>query len=154
MAHFISSSTIKLPKMSLLGLDQERHLFSEDGKFVFVTSEISGEISKIRVSDGSILNQVALSKDMAKPKDILLAADGKTLFVAGGRANEIYVVDSLNMTVENSIKVGRRVWGLALSSSGKLLFTTDGLDHQISVIDTDNLTVIKKSMLAYSRGEL
>ena len=95
------------------------------------------------MSDGSIVNQVALSKDMAKPKDILLAADQKTLFVAGGRANEIYVVDSITMTVENSIKVGRRVWGLALSSSGKLLFTTDGLDHQISVIDTAKRSVIK-----------
>ena len=89
------------------------------------------------------MNQVALSKDMAKPKDILLGTDGRTLFVAGGRANEIYIVDSVSMTVENSIQVGRRVWGLALSSSGKLLFTTDGLDHQISVIDTTKRSVIK-----------
>ena len=144
MAHFISSLDYKITKNVIVGARPRASCFSEDGKFVFVTSEISGEISKIRVSDGVILSKVTLSKDMAKPKDILLARDGRTLFVAGGRANEIYVVDSLNMTIENSIKVGRRVWGLALSSSGELLFTTDGLDHQISVIDTDDLTVIKE----------
>ncbi len=143
MAHFISSSDYKITKNVIVGARPRASCFSNDGKFVFVTSEISGEITKIRVSDGAVVNKVTLSKDMAKPKDILLARDGRTLFVAGGRANEIYVVDSLNMTVEDSIKVGRRVWGLSLSSSGKLLFTTDGLDHQVSVIDTDKLKVIK-----------
>ena len=143
MAHFISSSNYKITKNVIVGARPRASCFSEDGKFVFVTSEISGEISKIRVSDGSIVSQVALSKDMAKPKDILLGTDGRTLFIAGGRANEIYIVDSISMTVESSIQVGRRVWGLALSSSGRLLFTTDGLDHQISVIDTTKRSVIK-----------
>ena len=143
MAHFISGSDYKITKNVIVGARPRASCFSEDGKFVFVTSEISGEISKIRVSDGAVVNKITLSKDMAKPKDILLARDGRTLFVAGGRANEIYVVDSINMNVEDSIQVGRRVWGLALSSSGKLLFTTDGLDHQISVIDTNSRTVIK-----------
>ena len=122
MAHFISSSDYKITKNVIVGARPRASCFSEDGKFVFVTSEISGEISKIRVSDGSIVNQIALSKDMAKPKDILLARDGKTLFVAGGRANEIYVVDSINMTVENSIKVGRRVWGLVYQALGNFFY--------------------------------
>ncbi|MEC8148406.1 MAG: PQQ-dependent catabolism-associated beta-propeller protein [Pseudomonadota bacterium] len=141
MAHFISNSDYTITKNVLVGSRPRASCFSRKGKFVFVTSEISGEIYKIQVSDGSIADKLSLPNEMAKPKDIILGGDGKTLYVAGGRANMIYVIDSDKMEVINTIGVGRRVWGLALSTSGQYLFTTDGLDHQISVIDTDNQSV-------------
>lgn len=145
MAHFISNVDYQITKNIVVGARPRASCFSQKGKYVFVTSEISGEVSKLLVSNGAIVGKTILENDMAKPKDILLSKDGKTLYVAGGRSNMIYLIDINTMAVTDTIKVGRRVWGLALSYSGEYLLTTDGLDHQVSVIDTTK-HVVKKTI--------
>ena len=106
------------------------------------TSEISGEVKKIDVASGTIIGKVVLSDDKAKPKDILVSRDGNRLFVAGGRANRVFVLEAQSLEIIKAIAVGKRVWSLALSRDGKRLYSTDGVDHQVSVIDTDSNSVV------------
>ena len=120
----------------LVGARPRSACFSLDGKIAYATSEISGEVKKIDVATGNILGKNALMDNSAKPKDILLSRDGKQLFVAGGRANKVFFLDSDSLELQKAIPVGKRVWGLALSADGKTLYSTDGVDNQVSVINT------------------
>ena len=71
----------------------------------------------------------------------MLSRDGTRLFVAGGRANRVFVLEAQSLEIIKAIAVGKRVWSLALSRDGKRLYSTDGVDHQVSVIDTDSNSV-------------
>ncbi|MCZ6895511.1 MAG: PQQ-dependent catabolism-associated beta-propeller protein, partial [Gammaproteobacteria bacterium] len=63
-------------------------------------------------------------------------------FVAGGRANRIFVLDAQSLEIIKAIAVGKRVWSLALSRDGKRLYSTDGVDDRDLVIDTDSNSVL------------
>ena len=77
------------------------------------------------------------------PVDLLMTADGKTAFVALGRANRVAVVDVKSRKVLDYILVGKRPWGLALSRDEKTLFVANGLSDDISIIDTGQRRVLK-----------
>jgi PQQ-dependent catabolism-associated beta-propeller protein len=142
MLHIIDVPEHTIARNILVGARPRAATFSADGKTVYATSEISGEVKKVDVATGEILGRMPLSDDKAKPKDVLLSNDGTRLFVAGGRANRIFVLDAEALTILKSVKVGKRVWGLALNADGTRLYTTDGVDHQVSVIDTSKLEVV------------
>ena len=72
----------------------------------------------------------------------MLSRDEKTLYIAGGRANKVLVMNTDSMELITGIPVGNRVWGLALSRDGNRLYTTDGLSGTVSVIDTRENKVI------------
>ncbi|MGH8535443.1 MAG: hypothetical protein ACREXM_03025 [Gammaproteobacteria bacterium] len=67
---------------------------------------------------------------------MLLSRDETTLYVAGGRADRIIVLDAQTLEVKTRIPVGRRVWGLALTRDGRRLYCTNGVSNSVSVIDT------------------
>ncbi len=100
-------------------------------------------MKKVDVASGKIVGKMPLADDKAKPKDILPSRDGSRLFVAGGRANRVFVLDEKTLEILHEIPVGNRVWGLALSADGKRLYTTDGASDQVSIIDTDANEVVK-----------
>ena len=90
-----------------------------------------------------IVNKVSLDGiDKAKPKDILLSKDETTLYVAGGRAAKIIVLDAETLEIKDTIPVGKRVWGLAMSRDGSRVYTTNGISNTVSVIDTATNKVI------------
>lgn len=120
----------------LVGARPRAAAFSADGRLAYATSEISREVKKVDVASGKIIGKMSLADDKAKPKDILPSRDGTRLFVAGGRANRIFVLDEKTLEILHEIPVGKRVWGLALSADGKRLYSTDGASNQVSVIDT------------------
>ena len=141
MLHIFSIPEHTVINNILVGARPRAATFSADGKLAYATSEIGGEVKKVDVASGTILGKMALSDDQAKPKDIIVSRDGKRLYVAGGRANRVFVLDSNSLEVITSVPVGKRVWGLALSRDGGHLYTTDGADDQVSVIDTKSDSV-------------
>ena len=141
MLHVIAIPEHTIVHNIVVGARPRAATFSADSKTAYATSEISGEVKKIDVQSGTIIGKMPLSDDKAKPKDILLSRDGKRLFVAGGRANRVFVLNANSLEIIKSIPVGKRVWGLALSRDGKRLYSTDGVDHQVSVIDTESNSV-------------
>jgi YVTN family beta-propeller protein len=77
------------------------------------------------------------------PVDLLMTRDGKTAFVALGRANHVAIVDVAKRKVETYILVGKRPWGLSLSADEKTLFVANGLSDDISIIDVTSRRVLK-----------
>jgi YVTN family beta-propeller protein len=78
-----------------------------------------------------------------KPAGIALAPDGKTVYLAAGRASKVVILDLATLKVTKTIPVGTRPWGVALSADGSLLYTADGRSNQVSVVDVHNGTVIQ-----------
>lgn len=142
MLHVIKVPEHTIESNIVVGARPRAATFSADSKTAYATSEISGEVKKVDVASGKIIGKVPLADDQAKPKDILVSRDGSRLYVAGGRANTVFVLDEGTMEIVKAIPVGKRVWGLALSRDGKRLYSTDGVDHQVSVIDTDKNAVV------------
>ena len=142
MLHFISVPEHVIKNNVLVGARPRAATFSADSKTAYATSEIGGEIKKIDVESGAIIGKMTLGDDKAKPKDVLVSRDGSRLFVAGGRANRVFVLDARSLEIIKAIGVGKRVWGLALNKDGKRLYSTDGVDHQVSVIDTTSNSVV------------
>ncbi|MCZ6895715.1 MAG: PQQ-dependent catabolism-associated beta-propeller protein, partial [Gammaproteobacteria bacterium] len=118
MLHLIDIPGHTIIHNILVGARPRAATFSADSKTAYATSEISGEVKKIDVASGTIIGKVALSDDKAKPKDVLISRDGNRLFVAGGRANRVFVLDAQSLEIIKAIAVGKRVWGLALSRDG------------------------------------
>jgi len=143
MLHIIAVPAHTIENNILVGARPRAATFSADGSIAYATSEISGEVKKVDVASGKILGRMPLADDQAKPKDILVSRDGQQLYVAGGRANRVFVLDARTLEIQNSVPVGKRVWGLALSRDGSRLYSTDGADHQVSVIDTAAAKVVK-----------
>ena len=143
MLHFIGVPEHKIKHNVLVGARPRSAVFSGDSKFVYATSEISGEVKKIDTATGKIVLKNYLGDDKAKPMQILMSKGEDHVYVAGGRANKVFVLNADTLDVVKAIPVGKRVWGLALSADGRRLYSTDGPDNQVSVIDTASNTVIK-----------
>ena len=72
-----------------------------------------------------------------------MTADGKTVYVALGRANHVAVVDVASRKVRDYILVGKRPWGLALSRDEKTLYVANGLSDDLTIINAVSLKVVK-----------
>ncbi len=142
MLHIIAIPEHKIVANILVGARPRAASFSADGSLVYATSEISGEVKKVDVGSGEIVGRMPLADDKAKPKDILPSRDGKQLYVAGGRADRVFVLDEQTLEILHEIPVGKRVWGLALNKGGSRLYSTDGASNQVSVVDTETYKVV------------
>lgn len=136
MLHVISVPEYKIINNILVDARPRAATFNHDGSLAYATAEIGGDVIKVDVKNGKVLKDNPIGGDKAKPKDVLLSKDEKTLYVAGGRANKVFVLNADTLDVITSIPVGKRVWGLAMTKDGKRIYTTDGVSGTVSVIDT------------------
>ena len=143
MLHVIKAPENVIESNILVGSRPRAAVFTKSGDIAYATAEISGEVVKVDILNAKILKTGTLDDKKAKPKDVILSKDEKTIYVAGGRANKIIVMDSDTLEILKGIPVGKRVWGLAMSSDGSRVFTTDGVSGTVSVIDTKSNEVIK-----------
>jgi PQQ-dependent catabolism-associated beta-propeller protein len=142
MLHVIAVPEHEIVSNILVGARPRAATFTNNGKFAYATAEIGGEVIKVDMATGKIVQHISLGDDKAKPKDILLSKDGKHLYVAGGRLNQVMVLDSDSLALIKGIPVGKRVWGLAMSKDGKRLYSSNGVSSDVSIIDTDSNTVV------------
>ncbi len=143
MLHIIGVPEHTIIANVLVGARPRSAVFNSDGSLAYATSEISGEVKKVDMTSFKILSKAKIADEKAKPKDIVLSKDERTVYVAGGRSNKILVMDAEKMELITGIPVGKRVWGLAMSRDGKRLFTTDGVSGTVSAIDTTSNKRIK-----------
>ena len=127
MLHIIAVPEHKVVANILVGARPRAAVFARDGKTAYATSEIGGEVKRVDMVAHKVLNKVPLGDDKIKPKDVLLSRDETTLYVAGGRADQIIVLDAETLQVKTRIPVGQRVWGLALTRDGRRLYCTNGV---------------------------
>ncbi len=143
MLHVITASNNVIEKNILIGSRPRAATFSKSGDIAYATAEISGEVVKVDMESGKIIKTGTTGDSKSKPKDVILSKDEKVVYVAGGRANKVLVMDANTLEIIKGIPVGKRTWGLAISKDGKRVFSTDGVSGTVSVIDTDKNEVIK-----------
>ena len=66
---------------------------------------------------------------------VKVAPDGRKIYVSNGRAGTVSVLDATSGEVTNTLKVGKRPWGIALSPDSKFLFAANGPSNDVSVVD-------------------
>lgn len=143
MLHVIAVPEHKVVANILVGSRPRAATFTKDGSIAYASTEIGGEIKKVDMNTKEVVKTKTLTDDKAKPKDVLLSKDEKTLYVAAGRANEVFALDADNLEIIKEIPVGKRVWGLAMNKDGSRLYSSNGVSGTISVIDTASNTVLE-----------
>jgi len=136
MLHVLSVPEHQIIGNILVSARPRAATFSRDGKIAYASAEIGGEVVKVDAENFKILKKGSIGGEKAKPKDVLLSKDEKELYVAGGRADKVFLLDAGTMEIKKEIPVGKRVWGLAMTKDGKRIYTTDGVSNTVSVIDT------------------
>lgn len=74
-----------------------------------------------------------------QPRDAVLSADGRRLYVADFGSSAISVVDTNDMREATTVKVGSSPNGVALTPDGKTLWLANADDGTIQPIDTGSL---------------
>ena len=103
----------------------------------------TGRLSFVNLASGSETLQLPTG---LHPSDLLLSADGTTLFVANANSDTVTVIDTQSQTVKETILVrpdptfpyGSAADGLALSPDGKTLFVASAGNNAVGIIELPN----------------
>lgn len=112
----------------------------------FVTSQRDDEVLAVDVQNGDIVTRIPVG---GQPNKLVLAPNGKRLYVANGNSDTITVIDPLTYNVVQSISLlrpgykykGANPNALAFSPDGKTLYVTLGGENAVAVIDVKSGTV-------------
>lgn len=151
MAHFISLEDFKIKYNVLVDQRPRYARFTNDGSKLFVSSEIGGTVSVIKMNGetGPVLEEKigfavpGVQPEWLQPVGMRITSDNKWLFVALGPANRVAVVDVASHEVVDYILVGQRVWHLEFTPDEKFLLTTNGNSNDVTVIDVAAHEAIK-----------
>ncbi|MGR5410911.1 MULTISPECIES: PQQ-dependent catabolism-associated beta-propeller protein [Vibrio] len=148
MVHWINAETNENFDNTLVAERPRSAMFSKDSKRLWVSSEIGGELVVIDVATREIIKTFTfeidgIHKDRVQPVGVELSDDGKYAYVALGPANHVAVIKRDDLTIDEYLLVGRRVWQLGFNKDQSLLLTTNGVSGDVSVIDTNKHKVVK-----------
>jgi putative membrane protein len=146
----IDTQTGQVAKTFLVGARPREAAFTADSTRAYVTAENGNVISVVDTKDHTVVKTIELPRGdasaLSKPKGVVVSPDGKRVYVATGRSNNVAVIDGEQLSLITLIPVGKRPWGVALSADGRKLYTANGLSNDITVVDTSTnkvLTTIK-----------
>ena len=148
MVHVVDTALAEIRANIVVGNRPRRLAVPAGGDRLWVTNELSGSVSVIDLGTMQVADTVEFRPKGFRPGDVTLVGitttrDGKTAFVALGRANHVAVVDVASLSVEDYILVGSRPWNTTLNRDESLLFVANGLSDDISVIDVAKRRVIR-----------
>ena len=148
MVHVVDTATASIRANIVVGNRPRRFVLTGGGDSLWVTNELSGSVSVVDLATMQVAHTIEFKPKGFRPEDVTpvgvtVTGDGKTAFVALGRANHVAVVDVASKRVEDYILVGSRAWNAALTRDESLLFVANGLSDDISVIDVPARRVIK-----------
>jgi DNA-binding beta-propeller fold protein YncE len=115
---------------------------SEDNARVAMVNPEAGSLSVFQTSDHARISQTPTG---GSPASVVLAADGKTAFVANradGTVVRVRGIDGDAPAIDSTATVGSEPVGLALSPSGTRLFVAEFAEGRVAVIDTETMAVI------------
>jgi YVTN family beta-propeller protein len=123
-------------------------LFTPDGRFAWVSSEIRGTVTVIDAENREIARRIGfripgVSREMVQAVGMAITRNGKRAFVALGPANRVAEIDPATMEVLRYHLVGPRVWHIALSPDDRRLYAANGNSSDVSVIDLERNEVIR-----------
>jgi PQQ-dependent catabolism-associated beta-propeller protein len=148
MVHVIDTASGTVLKNIPVGKRPRRFALSADGAELWVTNELGASVSIISTRDLAVTQTINFELKGMRPDDITPVGiapslDGKTMFVALGRANHVAFVDTATRKVGSLVLVGKRAWNVALDREGARLFVCNGLSDDMTVIDVKEAKPIK-----------
>lgn len=140
LAHFIDARSMKLIDSLMVGTRPRDALFSADGRWLWVSSEMRATATLFDMATRRPVRVVDFDRDrnapdMVQAVGMALAPDGTRLYVALGRGNAVGEVDVTTGRILRYLPAGQRVWGIALSRDGTRLYTANGLSGDVGVVD-------------------
>jgi YVTN family beta-propeller protein len=130
----IDIATFKVVGQVRVGQRPRSVAFVQGGKLAIVPSESAGQLYAIDTAKIEVVQTIPLPTG-ARPMRLRASPDGTRLYASTGRAGTVAVLDTANLAVLDSIKVGQRPWGIVLSPDGKYLFSANGPSNDVSVVD-------------------
>ena len=119
-----------------------------DGKQLWVSSEIAGNVSVFDVATRQLVKKIvfkipAVTQEKIQPVGMRIDKSRRFAYVALGPSSRVAVIDAQTLEVVDYYLVGQRVWNLEFSPDEKKLYTVNGLSNDISIIDLENRKVVK-----------
>jgi YVTN family beta-propeller protein len=114
--------------------------FSLDSRFVYVTEQGSGTVSKIDLAAGKVVNRVAVGR---APAGIWVTPDGRHLLVGVMGENYVAVIDSATDKVVDRIVTGRGAHNFLAKGDKRHVFVTNRVEDTVSMIDMQTLKVVE-----------
>ncbi|BDT66308.1 hydrazine synthase subunit beta [Comamonadaceae bacterium OS-1] len=144
----VDVATRKLAGQVKVGMRPRRFALNPDGSELWVTNELGASVSIIdtrgmKVKQTLVFQLPGMRAADITPVGMLMTADGKTVWVALGRANHVAEVDVATRTVRRVVLVGKRAWGVALNKDGSRLLVANGLSDDMTIINTENGKALK-----------
>lgn len=148
MVHVVDAATKQVIKNIPVPKRPRRFAVTPDGQELWVTSELASSVSVISTRELAVTHTIkfehkGMRADDISPVGIALSPDGKTAYVALGRANHVVFVDVGNKKPTQQVLVGKRAWNIAVSRDGSRLYVTNGLSDDLTVIDTASAKALK-----------
>jgi YVTN family beta-propeller protein len=131
----------------VVGTRPRRFAATPDGKELWVSTELSGEVYIIDRAKFTVLDKIeflppGMRKEDVTPVGLTMTKDGKTAYVTLGHAAHVAVVDVATRKVTGYILVGKRSWGITLSKDESKLFVANGFGDDVTVIDVKSQKAI------------
>ena len=148
MVHVVDPVAGTVLKNIAVGKRPRRMILAADGAELWVTNELGSSVSIVSTKDLTVIDTLkfeikGMRADDISPVGIALAPDGKTAYVALGRANHVAWVDVASRKVTNTVLVGKRAWYVALTRDGSRMFVANGLSDDVTVIDVAAAKALK-----------
>ena len=92
-----------------VGTRPRRFLLMPDGKQLWVSDELSGEVSIVDRATKQVTANLEFMPPLSRPTPIgmTMTKDGRTAFVALGNANYVAFVDTATRTIRDYVRVGK-----------------------------------------------
>ena len=124
--------------------------FSTDSRTAYVSGEADASLYRIALPAGAPASEFFKLRREVRPMGVALDAGRGRLYVGGGRAGTVAVVELAGPSLVAEITCGARPWGVALGAGGRRLYSPNGPSGDVTIVDTDTLAV--SARIATGRG--
>ena len=122
------------------GAEPEGVFISEDGKILYVTSEVGDLVHMVDAEDGHVIQDVVVA---TRPRRFAATPDKKELWVTAELSGEVYIIDREKFEVTGKIdflppgmrKTDVTPVGLTMTKDGKTAYVTLGHAAHVAVVD-------------------
>jgi YVTN family beta-propeller protein len=106
--------------------------FSADGRYLFASTEFSGQVVKVDVETMTLVGRGSVG---SLPIDVKMSPDGAVLYVANQGRHGVSLVDPESLAEIGFLRTGLGAHGLNVSRDAATLFVSNRMEGTISVID-------------------
>jgi YVTN family beta-propeller protein len=135
----VDLATKKLVRTLKCGIDPESFDLSTDGKTLYVSNEVTAEMTVLDPSSGDVRARVPVG---GEPEGVTIRPDGKAVYVTSEQDNQVTVIDTNTLTTIGRVSTGIRPRAVVFTSDGGLGFVTNEGEGTVTVFDAARNTPV------------